>query len=127
MKGVFLGCLLSLSALVNAQTTIYQANYSQYHEFDYEIKEYVLKGSEWEKTRFAYSDEWFKIELEPEKTTKIWWIIYDTTDAGVECYVTEKDAFKICLDFEKNKVNIFSDSKDGYFSSVWTLTKISKL
>jgi len=128
MKKVLLILCVIFSSLVQAQDiVIYEAQYSEVYAFDYASKEYVLKGGKWEKTKFTYTREWIAIEFTPDKVSKVWWAYHSSYGDSVDCYYTEGDVFKICINTEDERINFYSDSQDGQFKNIWVISKIHKV
>lgn len=130
MKKVLLILCVIFSGLVQAQNTnlkIWEAQYSEYYEWDTDSAKYQRRGGIWEKTKFTYTREFFAIELEEDKVTKIWWAYYNSPNNYTDCYYTENDAFKICVNTKDKEVAIWQDSVDGRFNMAWVLSKIHQI
>jgi len=130
MKKVLLILCVIFSGLVQAQNTdlkIWESQYSEYYEWDADSAKYLRRGGMWEETKFTYTREFFAIELKEDKVTKIWWAYYNSPDNHTDCYYTENDAFKICVNTKDEEIAIWQDSVDGRFNMVWVLSKIHQV
>jgi NAD-dependent SIR2 family protein deacetylase len=118
--------LLMTTAFANAQD-IYESKHSEYYQYNYGISQYESIEKVWTNTRFSYTREIFEIELDSGKIIKMWWAYEETTSHGWECYYTEGDHFKICLNLAANELTIFTGSIDNMFRRAWTLSHIEKI
>jgi hypothetical protein len=130
MKKLLLVLCVVIPSLVQAQNTnlkIWEAQYSEFREWNADSAKYLLSGGGWQKTKFAYTKEFIAMELKEDKVTKIWWAYYNSPNDYTDCYYTENDAFKICINTKEKKVNLWSDAVGDRLTTVWTLSKIHQV
>ena len=130
MRKLLLILCMVIPSLVQAQNTnlkIWESQYSEFREWNADSAKYSNYYGGWQKTKFAYTKEFIAIELEEDKVKKIWWAYYNSPNDYTDCYYTEHDAFKICVNTKEDKVNIWGNAIDGRFTTVWTLSKIHQV
>ena len=125
-KSLILIHLVLASYAIQAQTW-YEAKYSTEYVYSGINDEYSVYKEEWKSQRFAISKEYITIEFTPYEYTKVWWVRLEDKTSNLECYYTENDVFKICLNFDSNEVLFFKDSEDGQFQNAWVISKIAKI
>ncbi len=128
MRGLILGMLVLVCTNSQAQEATYLSKLQIEKVYDADKDEYVRVSHQWDEQKFKIEREYFALELTGDTTyAKVWWAYYGKSESGSECYYTEKDLYKICVNYELDHVNIYSDSKDGRFQKIWKLTQLYTL
>lgn len=125
-KSLILIHLVLASYTIQAQTW-YEAKYSTEYTYSDANDEYYAHKEEWKSQRFAIDKEYIILEFTPNEYSKFWWAKFEDETSKLDCYYTENDEYKICLDFDDNEVLFFTDSEDGQFQNAWVISKIAKL
>ena len=120
-------CLFLLGNVVQAQDYYVSSRHSS-HEYNEITHEFKTLGSKWEKTRIILSEEYFALEKKDNSFATGWWVYYGDETLG-ECYITEGDKGKICLDTEDNLIYVLTDYSEAInkWVSVTILSKIERI
>lgn len=124
---ILIVCLFLLGGMVQAQDYYVSSRYSS-HKYNEITHEFTTLGSKWEKTRIIISKEYFALEKKDNSFITGWWVYYGDETLG-ECYITEGDKGKICLDTEDNLIYVLSDYSEtiNKWVSVTILSKIERI
>ena len=119
--------LFLLGGMVQAQDYYKSRTYSIYN-YDALTQEYDKVGSKKLDTRIIFGSDYFALEKDGGGFITGWWVYYATEELG-ECYITEDDKGKICLDTENNLIYVLSDYSEtiNKWVSVTILSKIESL
>ena len=118
---LFITAMLLCSA---TQAQNYESLYGETYIWNNDTEAYDLESGSWGSIYFMYTDEYIQFQFGEDEPKKIWWILHSRPSDNCECYYTEGDTFKICVDIEKRRMRIYSDLVDSRFQEVWLLTKI---
>jgi hypothetical protein len=105
---------------------VWQSHLFETFKWNQNKQEYLKVDTKWEKSKFVIHREYIILETKPEVFSKIWWVFYDDATLG-DCYITEGDTHKICVDYESDKVYIFGNWLDNRYHMCGVLSKISKV
>tara|TARA_R100001244_G_scaffold10953_1_gene13066 strand:+ start:181 stop:561 length:381 start_codon:yes stop_codon:yes gene_type:complete len=118
---LFITAMLLCSA---TQAQNYESLYGETYIWNNDTEAYDLESGSWGSIYFMYTDEYIQFQFGEDEPRRLWWVLHSRPNDDCECYYTEADALKICIDTEKRRMRIYSKLENSRFQEVWVLTKI---
>ena len=87
----------------------YEAKYFESHVWNEATQDYEMDARTWTTADFVLHKEYVVFGVRNEKYHKLWWVFYDENKNLGDCYITEGDAIKVCIDYEDNKIFFMTD------------------
>jgi len=122
MKRLLFIVAMLLCSTVQAQN--YESLYGETYIWNTDTEAYDLESGSWGSIYFMYTDEYIEFQFGEDEPRRLWWVFHSRPNDDCECYYTESDALKICIDKVKRRMRIYSRSENNRFQEVWVLTKI---
>jgi hypothetical protein len=86
-----------------------EAKYFESHIWNDLTKEYDMDARNWVDADFVLHREYIVFGERDGEYHRLWWVFYEENKSLGDCYITEGDAVKVCIDYDDNKIFFLTD------------------
>ena len=126
MKRLLVLLMLGIGISSFSQNIVFNSKYFEMCEFNYEIDEYEITGSDWGNVRLEAFEEYFIIKWEDE-SEKVWWEFNEEESSeDVLMYYTQDEEEKLVFDGSEDEIYMYGkyNNRTDRYEELIILSKI---